>query len=62
MSVIADEPVRRRGVTWRAASDDLIVASFDVPPERPEVALRIDGEGALVSASSLRGRDRDAAG
>jgi hypothetical protein len=49
-----------RGVAWRADSDELVVASFDVPPERPQVALRIDGEGALRSASALRWRDREA--
>jgi hypothetical protein len=43
-----------RGVTWRTEGEDLIVASWDVPPERPEVRLRIDGNGALRSASALR--------
>src|SRR4051812_11169336 len=38
-----------RGVTWRAEAGDLIVASWDVPPERPEVRLRIDERGAIVS-------------
>jgi hypothetical protein len=38
-----------RGVTWRAEADDLIVASWDVPPERPEVRLRIDERGAIRS-------------
>jgi hypothetical protein len=44
------------GVTWRAEEEDVIVASWDVPPERPEVRLRIDGNGALRSASALRWR------
>jgi len=43
-----------RGVTWRPEAEDLIVASWDVPPERPEVRLHIDGNGALRSASALR--------
>jgi hypothetical protein len=43
-----------RGVTWRAENDEVIVATFDVPPERPQVRLRIDGDGALLSASALR--------
>jgi hypothetical protein len=49
-----------RGVAWRAESDEIVVAGFDVPPEQPEVRLRIDGEGALLSASALRWRDREA--
>lgn len=44
----------QRGVTWRAESDELIVATFDVPPERPEVRMRIDEHGAVVSTSALR--------
>jgi hypothetical protein len=44
-------------VRWRADSDDEIVASFDVPPERPEVHLRIDALGAVQSASALRWGD-----
>ncbi len=43
-----------RGVTWRAESDDQIVASWEVRPERPEVHLRIDAEGALRSGYVLR--------
>jgi hypothetical protein len=46
-----------RGVRWRADSDDEIVASFDVPPERPEVHLRIDERGAVLRASALRWGD-----
>jgi hypothetical protein len=48
-----------RGVTWRAESDDLIVASWDVPPERPEVRLRIGPDGAVRSASAMRWRKGD---
>jgi hypothetical protein len=44
----------QRGVTWRAVSDDEIVASWDVPPERPELHLRIDGRGAVRSYHALR--------
>ena len=43
-----------RGVAWRAEGENRIVARFDLPPERPEVELRIDGEGALRSASASR--------
>jgi hypothetical protein len=45
-----------RGVTWRAESDDLVVAAFDVPPERLEVRLRIARDGQLVSVSAPRWR------
>ena len=43
-----------RGVRWRAESEHEIVATFDIPPERPEVHLRIDARGAVRSASALR--------
>ena len=43
-----------RGVTWRAESDDLIVATWDVPPERPEVHIRIDANGAMRSSCVMR--------
>lgn len=36
-----------RGVAWAAERDDVIVATFDVPPERPSVRLTIDATGAL---------------
>jgi hypothetical protein len=36
----------QRGVTWRAGSESEIVATWDVPPERPELHLRIDDRGA----------------
>ena len=42
------------GVSWRAERDDLIVARFDVPPERAEVRLRIDATGALRSVGLMR--------
>jgi hypothetical protein len=37
------------GVRWRAESDDHIVASVPVPPERPDLHLRIDARGAVRS-------------
>jgi hypothetical protein len=46
-----------RGVTWRAESDELIVATWDVPPERPELRLAIAPDGAVRSSSGLRWRD-----
>ena len=39
---------------WRAEADDIIVATLDVPPERPELTLRIDAQGAPRSVSMLR--------
>jgi hypothetical protein len=41
-------------VSWRAEADDLIAATWDVPPERPEVRLRIDADGALRSSCVMR--------
>jgi hypothetical protein len=43
-----------RGVAWRAESEDVIIARFDLPPERPEVRLRIDEHGAIRTVSALR--------
>jgi hypothetical protein len=43
-----------RGVTWRAETDGVIVARFDLPPERPEVRVHIDGHGAMRAVSALR--------
>jgi hypothetical protein len=54
MSLLPD-----RGVDWCAESDDLVVAAFDVPPERPQLRLRIGADGALVSASALRWRGQE---
>jgi hypothetical protein len=39
----------RHGVRWRAESADHIVASWELPPERPEVHLRIHADGSLRS-------------
>jgi hypothetical protein len=43
-----------RGVTWRAENPNLLVAGFEVPPERPEVRLAIDDTGAVLSVSVMR--------
>jgi hypothetical protein len=43
-----------RGVTWRAESEHVIVARFDLPPEHPEVRLCIDDHGAQRTVSALR--------
>ena len=43
-----------RGVSWRAEEEGLIVASLDIPPERPELRLCIDRDGAVRSVSALR--------
>jgi len=46
------------GTRWRAESDAVIVATIDVPPERPEVRFEIDpSSGALRSVSLLRWRE-----
>jgi len=37
------------GVSWRAETDDHIVATVAVPPERPDVHLEIDEPGAVRS-------------
>jgi hypothetical protein len=36
-----------RGVTWRAETENVIVARFDLPPEQHEVRLQIDDHGTL---------------
>jgi hypothetical protein len=43
-----------RGVSWRAETQNVIVAGFDLPPERPEVRVRIDEHGAIRTVSALR--------
>ena len=47
-----------RGVSWRAESDELIVANWDVPPEKPELRISIGPDGAVRSYSALRWSDR----
>jgi hypothetical protein len=42
------------GVLWRAEHHDTIVATFDVPPERAQIRLRIDATGALRSVETKR--------
>ena len=43
-----------RGVTWRAETESEIVARFDLPPEQPEVRVRIDEQGAIRTVTALR--------
>jgi hypothetical protein len=45
------------GVTWRAERDDVVLASWDLGRERPEVRLAIEPSGALRSVSALRWGD-----
>jgi hypothetical protein len=45
-----------RGVEWRAEDDELIVATWDVPPERPELHISIGPDGAVTSYRALRWR------
>jgi hypothetical protein len=42
------------GVAWRADGDDAIVVALEIPPERPEVRIEIDGRGAVRSVRALR--------
>jgi hypothetical protein len=39
---------------WRAETDDQIVATWDVPPERPKVTIRTASDGAIRSVSAPR--------
>jgi hypothetical protein len=48
-----------RGVTWRAETDNVILARFDLPPERPEVRVRIDERGAIRTVCALRWGNAD---
>lgn len=43
-----------RGVSWRAEADDHVVATWDLPPERPEVHIRIGSDGAMRSSCVMR--------
>ena len=43
-----------RGVAWRAETENVVVARFDLPPERPEVRVHIDEHGAIRTVSALR--------
>jgi Family of unknown function (DUF6920) len=44
----------QRGVSWRAEDDDVIVGTWEVAPERPEVRIRLGCDGAVHSVSALR--------
>ena len=44
------------GVTWRAETDDVVVARFDLPAERPGIRVRIDEHGAIRTVSALADR------
>jgi hypothetical protein len=46
-----------RGVSWRADSDGLLVAGWDISPERPELHITIDADGAVRSWRAQRWRD-----
>jgi hypothetical protein len=46
-----------RGVSWRADSEDVVVASWDVPPERPELHITLDPTDAVRSWRAHRWRD-----
>lgn len=48
-----------RGVTWHTEAPDVIVASWELPPERPEIRLRIDERGGLRAAWAQRWQGRD---
>jgi hypothetical protein len=43
-----------RGVVWRAETDSVIVARFNLPPEQPEIRMRIDEHGSTRTVSALR--------
>jgi hypothetical protein len=45
------------GATWRAEDDTHVVARWDVGPERPEVHLCLDAEGAVRTVWCPRWRD-----
>jgi hypothetical protein len=46
-----------RGVEWRAESADVIVATWDVPPEQPELHISIGPDGAVTSYRAQRWHD-----
>jgi hypothetical protein len=51
-----------RGVEWHADSDELIVGRFDLPPERPEVWVRLAPDGAVRTVSAMRWGNPDGDG
>jgi hypothetical protein len=48
-----------RGVVWHAESSEHIVAAWEVPPERPEVHIKIGRAGAVRSVCVMRWDDAD---
>jgi hypothetical protein len=44
-------------VSWRAESESEIVSTWDMPPEQPELHIRIDDRGALRSYRAPRWGD-----
>ncbi len=44
----------RPGVAWRADGEGAVVATLELPPEKCEVRIEIDGRGAVRSLSALR--------
>ena len=49
-----------RGVSWHAESDELIIATWDVPPEKPQLRISVAADGSVRSYSALRWRDSKA--
>jgi hypothetical protein len=45
-------------VSWRADGDDVVVASWEVPPERPELRIQIDRDGAVRTICVMRWQGR----
>jgi hypothetical protein len=45
------------GVSWRAEDEERIVASLELPPERPEVAVRLGPDGAVREIAAQRWRE-----
>jgi len=41
-------------VAWHAETENIIVARFDLPPEQPEVRIRIDEHGAIRTVTGMR--------
>jgi hypothetical protein len=46
----------QHGISWRAEADDHLVATWDVPPERPEVHVLIGADGVLRATWAQRWR------
>jgi uncharacterized protein DUF6544 len=54
LEAVVFAPGAARAADWTALSDHELLARFDLPPERPEVHVRIDAEGALRSITAAR--------